>query len=157
MRPTTMLFGWGALALAICNSLPLVMPTPAQEMDHGRICLAQAMWSEARSEGEAAMAMVGSVALRRTRDPEHRWPQDICGVVQQAEQFQGVSRWPYPHRPELIDAYSWKRATEIADRLIANGTVDGPCSGAMYFNEHGDSRAPSFKCKLGALYFYGDK
>lgn len=132
-------------------------PSQPDERDYGRTCLALAMFSEARSEGEAAMYEVGLVALRRSLDPHHRWPQSLCGVIEEVEQFQGVSHWHYPRRPDVIDADSWERSMQIAEKVIAHGMgTTGPCSGALFFNQHGNSSAPNFKCQLGALYFYGD-
>lgn len=122
------------------------------ERNFGQECLALAMYSEARSEGTAAMYEVGLVALRRSRDPQHRWPQDICSVIEEKEQFIGVSSWPFPRHPAEKEA--WETALWIAEKIAAAGKDDGPCSGALYFNQSG---APGFVCRLGALYFYGDK
>ena len=137
-----------AIAMLVC------IKCNAEERDYGRTCLALAMFSEARSEGLAAMYEVGKVALRRSRDPRHRWPQSLCEVIEEPEQFIGVWQWKTPRHPELIDADSWSAALEMANSVIAHGMVEGPCGGAYYFNQQ---QRAGYVCRIGALFFYGDR
>jgi spore germination cell wall hydrolase CwlJ-like protein len=133
--------------------LSLALAAEPLERDYGRTCLALAMFSEARSEGLAGMYEVGKVALRRSRDPRHRWPQSICEVIEEPEQFQGVSHWRFPRQPEKIDKESWESALFVAGKLANDMGDTGPCSGAYFFNQQ---QRTGYICRPGALYFYGD-
>lgn len=51
-------------------------------LEAAALCLALNMYHEARSEGPKAMLAVAEVTMNRVRD--HRFPDDVCSVVRQA-------------------------------------------------------------------------
>jgi len=53
------------------------MPTAAV------VCLALAMYHEARSEGVIGQLAVGQVVINRAASGDRRWPSSICAVVKQ--------------------------------------------------------------------------
>lgn len=142
-----------ALGIGILN---LLVPAHA-EIDHGRECLALVGFAEARNQSDAGMAAVMRVVLNRATDPLHRWPESICGVVQQPGQFIGVENWHYPRRPNVNDYPAWLHAHEVADAVI-NGTalIPDACTHATSFDKGGNDRGLQSVCKLAAHTFYID-
>lgn len=47
------------------------------------VCLALAMYHEARGEGVIGELAVGTVVINRSMSGDRRWPKTICGVVKQ--------------------------------------------------------------------------
>lgn len=78
-------------------------------------CLAYNIYWEARSESTAGMYAVAEVTLRRVRDP--RFPNTICGVVKQPNQFS----WYWDGKsdvPRNINAY--KNAEHVAFKALGS-------------------------------------
>jgi spore germination cell wall hydrolase CwlJ-like protein len=81
-------------------------------------CLTQAVYYEARGEGEAGMRAVAQVILNRVRHPAY--PKTICGVVYQGAmqsgqgsgcQFSFTCNGTMRNR---LEVFAWKRAKTIA-------------------------------------------
>lgn len=99
-------------------------------------CLAQAVYYEARGEGESGQAAVAQVVLNRVRHPA--FPKSICAVV-----FQGA-RTPSCqfsfacdgalHHP--VDSLAWRRAERIAQRAL-DGAVAADVGNATHFHVAG--------------------
>lgn len=123
----------------------------SQEKSYGQTCLALVMFAEARSEGTVGMALVGQVVLNRLKDKDHRFGDNVCDVVNQIGQFEGMTLWPTPRHPESMNPIEWDAALAIANELEANGIDSGSCSGALYFNQ---TRRDGFLCHVGVHYFY---
>ena len=86
-------------------------------------CLAQAVYYEARSEGEAGERAVAQVVLNRVRHPA--WPNSICGVVYQGPmragggcQFTFTCDGSLRYAPS---GYAWDRARRIAAEALGGG------------------------------------
>jgi len=122
-------------------------------------CLAQAVYYEARSEGEAGERAVAQVVLNRVRHPA--WPNSVCGVVYQGPmragggcQFtftcDGSLRYA-PGGPE------WDRARRIAAEALGGRTYD-PVGLATHY--HTNAVFPAWAPRLtkinviGAHIFY---
>ena len=85
------------------------------------ICLAMAVYFEARSEPIAGQAMVAFTVLNRVQS--NSYPADICSVVQQGPRHASgqmvkdrcqFSFW-CDHKPELVEDWSaWHRAVKLA-------------------------------------------
>ena len=85
------------------------------------ICLAMAVYFEARSEPIAGQAMVAFTILNRVGSNDY--PADICSVVQQGPRHASgqmvkdrcqFSFW-CDHKPELVEDWSaWHRAVRLA-------------------------------------------
>jgi spore germination cell wall hydrolase CwlJ-like protein len=92
---------------------------PSEAASAERLCLAQAIYYEARNQPVTGRLAVADVVLNRTED--HRFPSTICGVV-----FQGVGK-SYAcqfsfacdgsmDRPR--EAAAWKEAEKLADIVL---------------------------------------
>lgn len=104
-------------------------------------CLAQNIYFESRSSNLADMAAVANVVMNRTND--RRYPDTICGVVQQGKQHadgsmkknacqfswycDGKSDWP-----TNLDA--WYQAQSIAWQMIEYGKYRGLTEGATHYH-----------------------
>lgn len=84
-------------------------------------CLAQAIYFEARSEPINGQKAVAEVILNRV--DHRRWPNSICGVVQQGAHRRHACQFSYycDGVPERIsNRAAWKTAVEIAKSSIAS-------------------------------------
>jgi spore germination cell wall hydrolase CwlJ-like protein len=111
------------------------------------VCIALAVFSEARGEPIAGQIAVASVVLERGRD--------TCAVIAEPGQFEGVYNWPYPRQPERIDPHAWGVALGVAHSVLAG--VESPCPGSYYFHKAGMQRswAKGTACVVGNHAFYG--
>ncbi len=89
--------------------LSLVMLFAPTEFD----CLAQNVYYEARNQPIEGQLAVADVTLNRVEDP--RWPDTICGVVEQKNQFSWVGR--VSGRPK---GKAWRTAKEVALHSLTN-------------------------------------
>ena len=104
------------------------------------ICLAAAIFFEARSEPIFAQHMVAEVILNRV---EHSsFPDDVCSVVYEDKQFSfthdGKSDDPEVHTSE-IDRRAYNKAVEIASMFL-----DGYEVGSSSTHYHTTSVKPSW-------------
>ena len=104
---------------AIIIALAIVMTQPVfAGCDYNKQlnALALNMYHEARGEGEKGMRMVGEVTINRTASS--KYPDTICGVVYQKNQFSWVStkKDKTPKEKE-----SWEMALKIAKELLDDG------------------------------------
>jgi spore germination cell wall hydrolase CwlJ-like protein len=90
-------------------------------------CLSTALVFEARSESIRGQAAVAQVILNRVHDL--RYPNDVCGVVNQRHQFSFM----HDGKPELLDRpLAWRRARAVA-KLVASGTLDAGIGNADHY------------------------
>ena len=78
---------------------------------HAIDCLTDNLYHEARGEGERGMIAVANVTLNRVKNP--KFPQDVCGVVYQPNQFSWVGRID-----QVDDEHSYSRAQAIAMKAL---------------------------------------
>ena len=121
------------LALLVILLVGLVVPLPAKAGgglsagdDEGRLCLAEAMYFEARDQGWRGMLAVGIVIQNRARDP--RYPETVCAVVRQGKYRNGnpvrhKCQFSYycdgkPERP--AEKETWLTAQDLAKLLTIN-------------------------------------
>ena len=104
-------------------------------------CLAQNIYYESRGSNLADMAAVANVVMNRTKD--RRYPNTICGVVQQGKknadgsmkrnacQFSwycdGKSDWP-------TNGDAWYKAQMIAYQMLEQGKYRGLTEGATHYH-----------------------
>lgn len=145
---------WAVLGIIALLTTGFVLEDPEKiEQSYGRECLALVGYAEARDQGETGMAAVMQVVLNRTHDK--RFPDSICEVVQQKNQFLALEKWRYPRHPDPIDLAAWEKAHIIADNMIANvKPALGKCESAIYFDQGNKSLSVTPLCKLGVHYFY---
>jgi hypothetical protein len=75
-------------------------------------CLARNIYWEARLEPRDAKAKVGLITLARVADP--RWPETICDVVFENNQFSWTRNAELVLSHEPKDAENWQTSLEIA-------------------------------------------
>ena len=104
-------------------------------------CLAQNIYYESRGSNLADMAAVANVVINRAKD--RRYPNTICGVVQQGKknadgtmkrnacQFSwycdGKSDWP-------TNGDAWYKAQMIAYQMLEQGRYRGLAEGATHYH-----------------------
>lgn len=74
-------------------TLPFAQTDP--QFVSGTLCLAQAIYHEARGEPFEGQSNVALVVMHRVADP--RWPDSVCEVVYQPAQFSFTAK-PHPIR-----------------------------------------------------------
>jgi hypothetical protein len=94
-------------------------------------CLTEAVYYEARGEGQAGEAAVAQVVLNRVRHPS--FPNTICGVVFQGCQFSFTCNGAMRGRRETA---AWNEARRIAGRALA-GAVVANIGNATHFHTVG--------------------
>lgn len=103
-------------------------------------CLARNIYFEARNQSTLGQIAVGLVTINRVKHT--RWPNSICGVVWQKNQFS----WTHDNKsdvPRNLDA--WKRAQGLALMLLKNEVRDFT-GGAVYY--HADYVNPVWNKQL---------
>lgn len=98
--------------------------------DEERHCLALNVYFEARGESALGQEFVGWVTLNRVQD--HRFPNTVCGVVWQDQQFS----WTHDGKSDRPrDAEAWATAQAIAASVIESYGVElDPTEGSLYFH-----------------------
>lgn len=151
----------------VLQSIALValLASPSWEDPHnnsmeaiGDVCMALAVFSEARGEPLTGQLAIVEVMKNRLKDLE--LGADGCTVVTAVGQFHGLERWPYPRQPEKIDATAWKTAQEAVASVMSDGIDVGPCKGSRYFFRVGLNPAWASKmtitCQIGQHVFLKD-
>lgn len=132
------------------------------EMTTPLICLAIAMYHEARGEPIMGELAVGQVILTRVKDP--RWPNDICSVVKQGGEHHGRCHFSF-YCDGLSDVprekEAWQRSQVLAKSLLENPIYFDPTYGSNHY--HNKAVKPYWtawykkETVIGYHIFYGDK
>lgn len=128
------------------------VPAPVRRtaaVDAELTCLARVILYEAGAEPRSGQVAVAQVVMNRVRSP--RFPNTICGVVNQPGQFSAIRRF---HPPR--DA-RWRRALAIA-REARDGTSAPVVGRALYFHARhvrpGFARSRVRVAAIGGHVFY---
>jgi len=92
-------------------------------------CLTQALYYEARGEGERGQEAVAEVVLDRARNGAHR--RSICSVVREPGQFSFVTDGSMLHR---IDWEAWQSSEDLARRILHGEVVTRYTKQALYYH-----------------------
>ena len=76
------------------------------------LCLATALFFEARNQPIDGQMAVAEVILNRVEDPQ--WPNTICGVVNQEKQFSFTHDGKSDNPLRYNDTIAWKVAQTVA-------------------------------------------
>lgn len=107
------------LTISLCL-LALMAPDAKAEVKEGDVsCLAENIYWEARGEPVLGQVWVAASVLSRVEDP--RWPNSVCEVVFQKDQYS----WTREERRTPSDKESLQLATEIAIAAL-EGRIDTP-------------------------------
>jgi Cell Wall Hydrolase len=121
-------------------------------------CLTQAVYFEARGEGEAGMRAVAQVILNRVRHPNY--PKTICGVVYQgAAQARNGAGCQFSFtcngtmRTNRMEVFAWKRSQSIAKDAL-NGYVMKAVGTSTHF--HTNYVNPVWAARMDKIATIGD-
>jgi len=93
-------------------------------------CMAEALYYEARGEGQSGQEAVAEVILQRVRSGAH--PGTVCGVVHEPGQFSYVTDGS-TKRPR--DQDSWHSAKELAARIVRGELVTSLTRRALFYHQ----------------------
>jgi len=82
------------------------------------MCLALALFHEARGEPIVGQMMVARVIYNRIESP--RWPDNMCDVIKQEKQFSFVRKGNVP-KPK--DKEAWAKSQKLAAKIIKNPEI----------------------------------
>lgn len=88
------------------------------------LCLAMTIYHEARGEPVLGQLAVAQVVMNRVDSP--RFPDDICGVVTQSDQFSYA--WSAP-----VEQGAWNLAVAIAEMVLTGETIE-VTRGALHYH-----------------------
>jgi spore germination cell wall hydrolase CwlJ-like protein len=124
---------------------------PGGDVDRTAVCIALAVYFEARGEPEIGQRAVAAVVMNRARD--RRWPDDPCEVVWQRNERGCQFSWVCIRRShEPQDMRAWARAMAIGEAAV-RGRLRDPTGGAVFF--HADSVDPYWSASFRMVVQYG--
>ena len=95
-------------------------PIPASARSKSELkCLATAIYFEARGEPMKGELAVAQVVINRLKNPAY--PKTVCGVVYQNQEMRDACQFSFACdgiRKRITDMVSWRRAQEIARRVV---------------------------------------
>lgn len=119
-------------------------PTP--RITPGWMCLAEALYFEARGESAQGQTAVAEVILNRVDN--RRWPNSICGVIEQGKHRHNACQFSYkcdgvPER--ITEGRAYRQAKKIALDMVA-GKSRSLTGGATHY--HADFVSPGWARRL---------
>jgi spore germination cell wall hydrolase CwlJ-like protein len=93
-------------------------------------CMAQALYYEARGEGQNGQEAVAEVILQRMKSGGH--PDTICGVVREPRQFSFLTDGSMKRE---LDADAWQSAKELATRIVRGELVTSLTRRALFYHQ----------------------
>ena len=93
-------------------------------------CMAQALYYEARGEGQNGQEAVAEVILQRVRSGAH--PDTICGVVREPRQFSFLTDGS---TLRALDAEAWQSAKQLAARIVRGEVVTSLTRRAQFYHQ----------------------
>ena len=119
------------------------------DRERAQLCLAQAVYYEARGEDEAGQQAVAQVVLNRLADP--KYPKSVCGVVYQGSDLKTGCQFTFTCDGSLshpLITRSWLQAEAVAQHAL-KGRVFAEVGGATHY--HADRVSPYWKASLTKL------
>jgi spore germination cell wall hydrolase CwlJ-like protein len=149
---------------SITPVLTLQPPPPSALNSREVECMAQAMYHEARGEGDVGMIGVGYTVVNRMKDS--KFPDTACGVVYQGKRNkagrllprQCQFNWACDSKTDKPkDLATYQRSTELA-KLVLLGYAPNPIGKLKYFREAKLKSHPkqryAYQKRLGNHLFY---
>lgn len=115
------------------------------------LCLALAIYHEARGESHKGRQAVGHVIVNRANSKD----KDVCDVVKEKNQFHFVKK--DGSAPKPVEKEIFYDSINTAEKILSNETLD-PTKGSKYFwSIHIDEPSWAHRCKkkirIGNHYF----
>ena len=117
------------IAALAASSLPARAET-TDPVEPETLCMAQALYYEARGEGVRGQEAVAEVILQRSRSSAR--PDTICGVVYEPYQFSFVTDGS---TLQALDESAWKAAYHLAERVVKGELVTSLTRRAQFYHE----------------------
>jgi N-acetylmuramoyl-L-alanine amidase len=115
-----------------------------ETVDPDLLCMAAAIYFEAKGEPLSGQLAVADVILNRTKSG--RYPTSVCGVVTQPGQFAFVRGGRIP---DIADGHMYRTAIAVG-RIAMTDAWDSPAPKAMFF--HAKRVAPTWrKIKVASI------
>ena len=97
-------------------------------------CLSEAIYYEARGEGEKGAIAVAEVVLNRAKNK--RFPSSVCGVVY--DKYRNICQFSFVcngsmKKPKKLSSWNWSK--KLAKRVI-EGRTNTVSDGALFFHAH---------------------
>lgn len=129
---------------------------PRQEVDaQEQQCLAQALYWEARGEGQHGMLAVASVILNRVED--ERFPDTVCGVAYDGGETPPCqfSWWCDGKSDHPTNQTKWVETLDLANEFLAMRPQD-PTGGALFYHANSiqDPWSRQLTARIGNHIFY---
>lgn len=113
------------------------------------MCLSAIIWGEARGEAPIGQVAAAYTAINRKADPNY--PNNICKVLQQPNQYEFLSKVGMPTAKQTAQFVPLAKA-------ILEGRIDDPTWGAKWFHNKNIkpiwSKNKTMKIALGNHIFY---
>ncbi|HEX8388736.1 MAG TPA: cell wall hydrolase [Sphingomonas sp.] len=126
----------------------------AGDADRALECLTEAVYHEARSQGEDGQRAVAQVVLNRVRD--RAFPASVCGVVYQGSHRRTGCQFSFTCDGSLArrrEPGAWERAEAVAQAALS-GQVYAPVGSATHY--HADYVSPWWAPSLARIGAVGD-
>ena len=145
------------------ENVPVSAQVETARAQHARdkLCLAQAVYYEARGESLSGQQAVAQVILNRVRDPQY--PKSVCQVVYEGASRRTGCQFSFACDNSMSKAIAedaWKRAQQVAGHALS-GFVFRAVGFATHY--HTRSVAPSWSrrmqrlAEIGAHVFYAPR
>ena len=144
------------MLLTLLGAITIAL-SPSDNFQREVDCLAQAVYHEARGEGERGKIAVAMVTLNRVKHP--KFPDTVCDVVFQPNQY----AWTKSGRARVRDREAWDEIRGLAQSLMITYHVAGitphtdlaPLDNALFFSANGfKSKRMKHVATIGAHKFY---
>jgi spore germination cell wall hydrolase CwlJ-like protein len=129
------------LGVFATSAIPLQAEWTEERTDLAIECLAKNIYFESRGSNLADMAAVANVVMNRTKD--RRYPNTICGVIQQGKKNADGSMkinacqfsWYCDGKPDTpTNEDAWNKAQLIAYQMVEQGKYRGLTEGATHYH-----------------------
>jgi spore germination cell wall hydrolase CwlJ-like protein len=107
-----------------------VLAANAHQANNEKLCLAQALYYEARGEGERGQQAVAEVILHRVHSGAH--PNTICGVVYEPYQFSFAYDGSMRRK---LEPQAWEASNQLAARLFREETGTAITKRTMFYHK----------------------
>src|SRR5262249_39156378 len=118
------------LLLAALSAHSQQQEKAVQAQQAERNCMTQALYYEARGEGERGQEAVAEVILHRTKSGNY--PSTVCGVVREPHQFSFLTDGSMFRK---VDRQAWDASYDLAVRILSGKIVTSFTKRATHYHQ----------------------